>query len=282
MSNLRDGNNSPERKLRPATSSGYKNEDLNASRMRPATSAGYKNDDLSASRMRPATASGYKTEDFGATIRSNGAFAAPPPKMKSLFGPPTPSPTGHSSEHFETERSSSVVRHSALDDPYDESAYRSYLSNSVMGPPPRPSTLRATPSHESYLSSGSSTSGYSRPMSSRQDYPRAPPSRAPSNTSSTMTGSVNGSGSENWETYTDASDTEEADATEAYYARKRAQQNIRSAQSVPVLVGGGGSIKRSMQSPYPKGGMGKKTREVEDIDGSEAGWTDDGDLGEVY
>ncbi|KAM0722147.1 hypothetical protein Q7P37_001588 [Cladosporium fusiforme] len=250
MSNLRDGNNSPERKLRPATSSGFKNEDLNASRMRPATSAGFKNDDFNASRMRPATASGYKTEDFGATIRSSGPLAAPPPKMKSLYGPPTPSP--HSPDHFESERSSSVVRHSTLEDPYDESAYRSYLSNSVMGPPPRPSNIRATPSHESYLSS--TTSAYARPMS-RQDYPLAPPSRAPSNTSSTMTGSVNGSGSENWETYTDASDTEEADATEAYYARKRAQQqqSIRGAASVPVLVGGGGSIKRTMQSPYPRG-----------------------------
>lgn len=281
MSNLRDGNNSPERKLRPATSAGFKNDDLSASRMRPATSAGYKNDDFKASTMRPATASGYKPDDFGATIRGSGPLAAPPPKMKSLVSPSASSPRGYSPD-LEHERSSSVVRHSALEDPYDESGYRSYLSNSVMGPPPRPSALRATPSHDSYLSSGSSASGYSRPMSSRQGYPLAPPSRHPSNTSSTVSGSVNGSGSENWETYTDASDTEEADATEAYYARKRMQQSVRGTASVPVLVGGSGSIKRTMHSPYPKGGMGKKTREVEDIDGSEAGWTDDGDLGEVY
>ena len=98
---------------------------------------------------------------------------------------------------------------------------------------------------------------------------------------------MNGSGSENWETYTDASDTEEADATQAFYARQRAQQQQQMQQhkirgGAPVLVGGG-SVKRAMQSPNPKGGMGKKSREVfDEVEGSEAGWTDDGEVGEVY
>jgi len=95
---------------------------------------------------------------------------------------------------------------------------------------------------------------------------------------------MNGSGSENWETYTDASDTEEADATQAFYARQRAQQQQQQKfrGGAPVLVGGG-PVKRAMQSPNPKGGMGKKSREVfDEVEGSEAGWTDDGDLGEVY
>lgn len=91
-----------------------------------------------------------------------------------------------------------------------------------------------------------------------------------------MTGSQ-ASGSENWETYTDASDTEEVDATEAYYAKVRQQQ-----QKPVMLVGGGGqgTLKRGIQSPWPR----KKVREVnaEEVEGSEAGWTDDGDLGEVY
>jgi protein regulator of cytokinesis 1 len=94
-----------------------------------------------------------------------------------------------------------------------------------------------------------------------------------------------GSGSENWETYTDASDNEEADATQAYYARQRAlqkQSQTMRGSAAPILVSGG-SVKRAMQSPNPKGGMGKKTRDAYDeVDGSEAGWTDDGDVGEVY
>lgn len=246
MGSLRDGQNSPERKVRPVQS-------------------------------QP----GLKHEDLNATVRGQtGPPRGPPPKMKDLFVPPTPTYSDH--DPFDRERSASVVRHMAPEDPYDEAAsYRSYLSNSVMGPPPRPSYPRATVSHESFASS---ISGYSRPVSSRQDYPLAPPSRQTSNTSSVMTGSVTGSGSENWETYTDASDNEEADATEAYYARKRAQQ--QQQQSVrggaPILVGGG-PVKRAMQSPYPKGGVGKKQREViEEVEGSEAGWTDDGDIGEVY
>lgn len=95
---------------------------------------------------------------------------------------------------------------------------------------------------------------------------------------------MNGSGSENWETYTDASDNEEADATEAYYARKRLQQQQQQSvrNGAPILVGGG-AVKRAIQSPNPKGGMGKKTREVfDEREGSDAGWTDDGDVGEVY
>ena len=242
MGNLRDGPNSPERKIRSAH--GPKS-----------------------------------TEDFSATIRGQCAPPrVPPPKMKDLMAPPTPTSMGHH-DSFEPERSASIVRHSALEDPYDDSAFhRSYLSTSTMGPPPRPTFPRAAVSHESFVSD-SSRSSYARPPSSRQaHYPMAPPSRASSNTSSVVTGS----GSENWETYTDASDAEEADATEAYYARKRAMQQQQQAARGPIFVGGG-SAKRSMQSPYPKGGMGKKSRDVyEEVEGSEAGWTDDGDVGEVY
>lgn len=241
MSNLRDGNNSPERNVRHVRS---------------------------------------KTDDLNATIRGQGGPpGGPPPKMKDLFVPPTPSRSSQYSDPFDRERSASVIRHRSPEDPYDDAAsYRSFMSQSVMGPPPRPAYPRGTVSHDSYASSISS---YSRPPSSRQgNYPLAPPSRQTSNNSSIM----NGSGSENWETYTDASDNEEADATEAYYARKRLQQQQQQSvrNGAPILVGGG-AVKRAMQSPNPKGGMGKKTREVfDEREGSDAGWTDDGDVGEVY
>ena len=159
----------------------------------------------------------------------------------------------YESDPYEVERSSSVLRHRLPDDPYDDAAsYRSQFSNSVMGPPPtRPAYHRGTDSY------ASSTSTYSRPASSRVDYPCAPPSRQSSNSSSVLNA---GSGSENWETYTDASDNEEADATQAYYARQRAlqkQSQTMRGSAAPILVSGG-SVKRAMQSPNPKGGMGKK------------------------
>jgi len=251
MSNLRDGPNSPERKARAS----------------PSHAA-------------------QKSEDLNSTIRGRTVAPprAPPPKMKDLFNPPTPSTTFYSNENS-LERSGSVVRHTEPEDPYDETGrYRSHqpsyasLASSTMGPPPipRPNYSRATPSQESYAPSSASSS---RPLSRAVDYPLAPPSRQTSNTSSVLTGSQ-ASGSENWETYTDASDDDDADTTAAYYAKVR-QQTTRP----PVLVGvpaaaPNGTLKRGVQSPYPKGGLGKKVRE--ETEESDAGWTDDGDVGEVY
>lgn len=256
MSTLRDGPNSPERKLTSAKSN--------------------------PSMIKHGASRSVDVADFSSTIRSGSRMGPPPPagrmqpppKMKDLFIPPTPTPSGPPSD---LQRSGSVIRHATPEDPYDDSAsYRaqrpqtSYAS-STMGPPPRPQYPRAEHSYASSISTNS------RPMS-RDHYPLAPPSRQTSNTSSIMTGSQ-ASGSENWETYTDASDTEEVDATEAYYAKVRQQQ-----QKPVMLVGGGGggagTLKRGIQSPWPR----KKAREVnaEEVEGSEAGWTDDGDLGEVY
>ena len=115
---------------------------------------------------------------------------------------------------------------------------------------------------------------------SRQDYPVAPPSRQISNTSSVMSGSMAGSGmsgSENWETYTDNSDNEEQDATDAYYAKVKAQQS----RSQPA------NFKRPATATGNQLGATKRLREhviAEEggMEGSEAGWTDDGEVGDTY
>ncbi|KAF2773031.1 hypothetical protein EJ03DRAFT_380287 [Teratosphaeria nubilosa] len=145
-----------------------------------------------------------KSEDLRYTVRGNGMA---PPRMKDLFVPPTPTPA--QKENVQE-----------LEDPYVDKRY------GAMAPPPRPGYGRAVQSHDSFSSYAQSSyaasnAPSSRPMS-RQDYPMAPASRQMSNTSSIMSGAA--SGSENWETYTDASDNEEADATEAYYARVKASQ----------------------------------------------------------
>jgi len=250
MSNIRDGQNSPERHLRSAQSH--------------------------------ATLKGHalsKSEDLNGTIRGRpmGPSRAPPPKMKDLFVPPTP--TSNSNEDFlpDPERSASVVRHVEPEDPYnDNHAYRT-MHSSIMGPPPRPHYSRATPSQESYASSHYTVAS-SRPMS-RADYPVAPPSRQTSNTSSLMSGASGAaSGSENWETYSSTSENEEADATDAYYAKVRAQQ-IRQQQQYAQL--------KRPATATGQLGVAKKVREhviAEEnfVEGSEAGWTDDGDGGDVY
>jgi Ase1/PRC1/MAP65 family protein len=237
MSTMRDGNNSPERRL-------------NATKSQP---------------------------DLNRTVRgAMGPPKAPPPKMKDLFIPPTPTPINEKENALDVERSGSVVRHVEPEDPYDDRyRQRGYqqqpqqnFHSSAMGPPPpiqRPAYPRSDASY-------STTS--SRPLS-RSDYPMAPPSRQISNTSSVMSGSAI-SGSENWETYTDNSETEETDATEAYYAKVKAQQ-MRQQQA---------AYKRPAQTAPL--GASKRMREQETIgeeimrEGSEAGWTDDGEVGETY
>ncbi|KAK3632876.1 Microtubule bundling protein [Elasticomyces elasticus] len=241
MSTLRDGPNSPERRVRPAQSQ-------------------------QTLKARP--------EELNSTVR--GRMAPPPPKMKDLFIPPTPTPSTGLNDSIHLERSASVVRHVEPEDPYNDepSNYRG-MHSSHMRPPPRPAYGRATPSQDSYASSSYAPS--SRPMS-RQDYPVAPPSRATSNTSSIMSAGQKSdtvSGSENWETYsTDHSDNEEVDATEAYYAKVRAQQQ-RQQNHAPAYQ----QLKRPGTATQQ---LGQRKREhVIAEEGSEAGWTDDGDVGGV-
>lgn len=240
MSTMRDGNNSPERRARAAPSPGKV---------------------------------GHRVEDLNSTVRGHmGPPKAPPPKMKDLFIPPTPTPNYDNENGLDTDRSGSVVRNVEPEDPYnDNNTYRQpyhqqNLHSSTMGPPQRPPYQRADNSY--------STNG-SRPLS-RSDYPVAPPSRQTSNTSSVVSGAASMvSGSENWETYTDNSETEEADATEAYYAKVKAQQMRQQGWKRPAPG-----------TPGVQSGAAKRMRDqqtiVEGREGSDAGWTDDGEVGETF
>lgn len=250
MSTMTDGQNSPERRLRAANSQ-------------------------QTLKNRPG--------DPNSTIRGRmGPPQAPPPRMKDLFVPPTPTPSSGNKENHDLERSASVVRHVEPEDPYNDGEPINYrtLHSSTMQPPPRPAYGRATPSQDSYASSAYSTTS-SRPTS-RQDYPVAPPSRQISNTSSVMSGASQHStisGSENWETYTDNSDNEEADATEAYWAKVKAQQ-VRQHQQYQQA---GQVLKRPGTATQQLGARKREHVIAEEmVEGSEAGWTDDGDVGDTY
>ncbi|KAK5118902.1 hypothetical protein LTR62_000113 [Meristemomyces frigidus] len=247
MSTVRDGQNSPERRLQSNLSQ--------------------------TMRARP--------QELDSTIRSRAtAPRAPPPKMKDLFVPPTPTPVYGNEENYHLERSASIVRHVEPEDPYhvnhntSTTNYRSPHSSSTMPPPPRPAYSRAHPSQDSYTTTSSSRSG----AMSKTEYPLAPPS-APSITSSRQTSTTSSvlsagqrsqaSGSENWESYTDASDTEDADADErAYYARSKGPQ------------AGYASMKRPGTATQQ---CGQRKREFAAAEGSEAGWTEEGfGLGDTY
>jgi protein regulator of cytokinesis 1 len=189
----------------------------------------------------------------------------PPPKMKDLFSQSTigerttPLPNTVLSENMP---SSSIVRHVAPEDVYDDredrtltaSQFHHHHSHSASASSFSQSTYypNAHPQHHSHhqsISSLSNSSFPSRPPSTNpttfntsittSSYPRsnpygpAPPTRQTSNTStasSTISSNPGSqiSGSENWETYSSASSAGEPETdvrdTAAYYARLRAQQ----------------------------------------------------------
>ena len=142
----------------------------------------------------PANEPSYDTS----TVRQMGPPRAPPPKMRELFEPPKPA-SRHADENFRptsaTSSDSGHVRHISPEDVYDDRERMSYVDHSMM--------------QNSYQNNHRyETRQYAQPADARQI----------SGTSSANTGI---SGSENWETFDDASDPED-DVNNAYYAKLKA------------------------------------------------------------
>lgn len=216
-------------------------------------------------RLRPAIV-GHDKDDFKGSVR--GLMGPPrglPPKMKDLNLPPTPCPVNYTDMG---ERSASIVRHVDPEDVYDDNE-----------------SMRSMPTYRSHSRAPSELSNYPTPITrpaSRFDYPAAPPplmSRQTSNTSSVVTSNSGVSGSENWETYTDASDDcePETDARAAYYAKMRASKRGTPEDGYDVSsvgkkvkgyglgIGGGGV--RAVGQPH----------HAIAEEGSEAAWSDVGE-----
>jgi len=254
----------------------------------------------------------------------------PPPKMKDLFsqsttgGHTTPRPNSVLGENIP---SSGIVRHVAPEDVYDDREDRtltasqfhhhSHSASSFSQSAYHPNAQPQHHSHHQSTSSISNSSFPSRPPSTNATtfsasitapgYPRpanpnpyalAPPIRQTSNTStaSSTLSSIPASqisGSENWETYSSASEPEaDVQDTATYYARLRAQQgNIGVGAPQPQqqqvkraapeggwnspgrLVPGGkrirGLVGPPVQTRYVSAEGGRT------VEGSEAGWTDE-------
>ncbi|RFU34967.1 hypothetical protein B7463_g1402, partial [Scytalidium lignicola] len=191
-------------------------------------------------------------QDGGGTIHKMGPPPArmPPPRMRDIFPPQAPTPASHM--RHESDSSVDIVRHVTPEDVYDDE-YRHSRT-------------------QSYYELRNSMRQNERIPPAAQ-YPQAPASRQLSNTSTTATTI---SGSENWETYDDVSESEE-DATEAYYARLRA-----AAHNKRVTPEGGygppGQMKKARGiPPYGvHGGIAMIDAEGNRIpSGSEANWTDE-------
>ncbi|KAK1467193.1 microtubule associated protein [Colletotrichum melonis] len=167
--------------------------------------------------------------DAYATIRGgNHQMRAPPPKMRDLSTIELETPVN---PYKSVGLGASIVRQVELEDPYDEDCQQPRLmrANSTLSHTSHAShnSHASYASQSSHHSQGSSQHDYPSSHSStiRQyppsAYPQAPPPRQISNSSN---GSSNVTGSENWETYDDASEPEQ-DASDTYYAKVRAARN---------------------------------------------------------
>ena len=208
----------------------------------------------SPERHAPAAAT-YETN----TMRKMPPPArAPPPKMRDLFEPPSEA-SAYDSENLRCASSTSStgsgsVRHITPEDVYDDRERMSYAHYSALG------SEQNTP--KQYRSHQQQRSQHIPPADSRQ-------------ISTTSTTTTTASGSENWETFDDASEPE-VDASEAYYAK------LRATRTGKRFTPDGG------YTP-PRGAPGKKVRAMygnsqatiqEDCGRfvpveSEAGWTDE-------
>lgn len=188
------------------------------------------------------------------TIRKMGPpIKAPPPKMRDLFVPP-PEPT--SQHHFRSDsvESSAGVRHVSPEDVYDDRNYHQQQSQ---------------PTHGNHASSTRQDEHFAR---SYQHHP-TPAARQISNTSATTT---TVSGSENWETYDDASEPEEEDASDAYYAKLRAAHGKRNHPYDSPHPGSASKRQKGFPPPQLLAGQVVVDEAGNRVfSGSDANWTDE-------
>ena len=180
---------------------------------------------------------------------------APPPRMKDLFIPPEPSPVETPVNRFQFnrgERSESVVRSVPPEDVYDDRPYMGH-GHTISGgyiPTYAPPSLSSASSRQISQASSTGTAG---------------------------TGVTMQSGSENWETFSEQSDEPPEEEVDFHQYRRRSVKRF-------TPDGGHASSPRAVQ--------GKKIRSIRNvgeaqterdgsmvrvIEGSDAGWTDDGD-----
>lgn len=143
-------------------------------------------------------------QNFAQSTRTMGPPRAPPPKMRHLFEPPGDQTVASLNSYASSDRPASVlsssnnsdssskyVRPVSPEDVYDDRERMSYMSASVVN---RDHYQQHTTNFHSSIQI--------------QPNPARPASRQTSNTSSNLTTGTTASGSENWETYSDASELE--------------------------------------------------------------------------
>ncbi|KAK5085726.1 Microtubule bundling protein [Lithohypha guttulata] len=196
-------------------------------------------------------------QNFAQSTRTMGPPRAPPPKMRNLLEtadqmPAAPAPYVASirppsalSSSTVSDISSKYIRPISPEDVYDDRERMSYMSASLID-------REKHYQHQANF------------HTSVQQNPARPASRQTSNTSSNLTTGTTASGSENWETYSDASEFEpDRDGRDAYHVKAHGKRT-------------GGAY--GHMAPPPKMRVHDKILEQDEnmmrLNGSDAAWTE--------
>lgn len=202
------------------------------------------------------------------TMRKMGPPAkAPPPKMRDLFVPPTATPSSaYDAENMRCESAASSnagnVWQITPEDVYDDGERMSYVPTSMM------QSERNT--QQNYRDVQASARYNTR----HQQYVHVADSRQISTTSTSTTAA---SGSENWETFDDASEPE-VDLSEAYYAKLRAAKTGKRFEPEGGYTPPRGGPEKKPKGVYSAGMIGQTMIEERGrrlVTGSESAWTDE-------
>lgn len=229
-------------------------------------------------RVQPASA-----DDTNTVRKLDPPARAPPPKMRDLFAPPVATlATDSDAENRQYLSSVSsdgndVVRNISPEDVYDDRERMSYIKTSALAQPGRDRGHDRDPrqNHREFQNSTGVDHRYQH-----QDQRIHPAEVRQISATSTITTTT--SGSENWETFDDASEPE-VDVSDAYYAKLRAAKNIKrytpDGGHTPPKAGPVGKKLRGM---YAAGGSRphqppviEEERNGRFVPASEAGWTDE-------
>lgn len=194
-----------------------------------------------------------------------------PPKLKSLYGRAPPTPSTVASHNDNSDLSADFVRNVTPEDVYHDRPHRSQPSWSTSASQTsRPGSVL----HHYQTSRQPTTNG---------GYPSAPPVvRQHSNTSSVESGGKT-SGSENWERYGNASDTDDAEPREPYYQKLRTIKRLTPDGGHDGLAPGDNNKRLKGYShglgiTNGCGSMIKMADREGTVEGSENAWTDEGSV----
>lgn len=208
------------------------------------------------------------------TMRKMGPPArAPPPKMRDLFVPPdTMSAGAYDTENLRCKGAASStdsgsVRHITPEDVYDDRERMSYVPTSMMS-----SERDSQPRNRNAQASAR----YDTHQQQRGQYVPTADSRQISTTSTSTTAA---SGSENWETFDDASEPE-VDASESYYAKLRTTKTGKRYEPEGGYTPPRGGPGKKFKGMYGAGGHHQQMVVEEEggrrlVTGSESAWTDE-------